>query len=36
MPLTNCKAELSLKWDKNCILSSEDGNSGFTITDTKL
>ena len=36
MPLINCKVELSLKWDKNCILSSEDGNSVFTITDTKL
>ena len=36
MPLVNCKVELSLKWYKNCILSSEDGNSVFTITDTKL
>ena len=36
MPLINCKIELSLKWDKNCILSSKDGNSLFTITDTKL
>ena len=36
MPLINCKVELSLKWDKNCILSSEDGNSVFAITDTKL
>ena len=36
MPLINCKVKLSLKWDKNCILSSEDGNSAFTITDTKL
>ena len=26
MPLINCKVELSLKWDKNCILSSKDGN----------
>ena len=25
--LINCKVELSLKWDKKCILSSEDGNS---------
>ena len=32
----NCKVKLSLKWYKNCILSSEDGNSVFTITDTKL
>ena len=36
MPLINCKVELSLKWDKNCILSREDGNSVFAITDTKL
>ena len=36
MPSINCKVELSLKWDKNCILSSEDGNSLFAITDTKL
>ena len=36
MPLINCKIELSLKWDKNCTLSSEDGNSVFAITDTKL
>ena len=34
MLLINCKVELSLKWNKNCILSSEDGNSIFTITDT--
>ena len=31
-----CKVELSLKWDKSCILSSEDGNSVFAITNTKL
>ena len=30
------EVELSLKWDKNCILSSEDGNSVFAITDAKL
>ena len=36
MPLINCKVELLLKWDKNCILSSEDGNSVFSITDTNL
>ena len=36
MPLINCKVELLLKWDKNCILSSEDGNSAFAITDTKF
>ena len=36
MSLINCPIELSLKWDKNYILSSEDGNSVFAITDTKL
>ena len=36
MPLINCKTELSLKWYENCILSSEDSNSVFAITDTKL
>ena len=32
----NCKVEISLNWNKNCILSSEDGNSVFAMTDTKL
>ena len=36
MPLINCKVELSMKRDKNCIFSSGDGNSVFAITDTKL
>ena len=36
MPLINCKVELSLKWYENCILSSEDGNSVFAITDIEL
>ena len=36
MPLINCKVELSLKWNENCVLTSEDGNSIFAITDTKL
>ena len=25
-----------MKWDENCILLSEDGNSVFAVTDTKL
>ena len=25
-----------MKWDENCVLSSEDGNSIFPITDAKL
>ena len=36
MPLINCKVELSLKWYKNCILSSAGTASTFAITDTKL
>ena len=36
MPLINCKVELSLTWNENCILTSLAGNSTFTITDAKL
>ena len=36
MPLINCKAELSLTWNPNCVLSNLVGNSTFTITDAKL
>ena len=36
MLLINCKVENSLTWNKNCVLSSEDGNSVFAITDAKL
>ena len=36
VPLIDCKVELSLEWNENCVLSSEDANSVFTITDTKL
>ena len=36
MPLINCKVELSLSWDPNCVLTSLAGNSTFTITDAKL
>ena len=32
----NCKVELSLTWDLNCILTSLPGNSTFTITDAKF
>ena len=34
MPLINCIVELSLSWNENCILTSEAGNTAFTITDT--
>ena len=36
MPLINCKVELSLKWNENCVLSNKDGDSIFAITDSKL
>ena len=35
MSLINCKDDVSLKWNENCVLSGEDGNSIFAITDTK-
>ena len=36
MPSINCKVELSLTWNPNCVLSNLVGNSTFTITDAKL
>ena len=36
MPLINCKVELSLSWDPNCVLSNLVGNSTFMITGAKL
>ena len=36
MLLSNCKVELSLLWNENCILSSVAHNSTFEITGTKL
>ena len=36
MLLTNCKIELSLRWNPNCILSTININSTFAITDGKL
>ena len=36
MPLTNCKAELSLKWYENCILPSAGTAATFAITNAKL
>ena len=36
MLLINCKIELSLSWDPNCVLTSLVGNSTFTITNAKL
>ena len=36
MPSINCRVELSLSWNENCILNSEAGNTTFTITDARL
>ena len=36
MPLINCKVELLLTWDPNCVLCTLAGASTFTITDAKL
>ena len=36
IPLINCRVELSLTWNENCILTSLAENSTFTITDAKL
>ena len=36
MPLINCRVELSLSWNENCILTTEAGNATYTITDTQL
>ena len=36
MPLINCKVELSLSWNPNCVLSNLVGDSTFTITYAKL
>ena len=35
MPLINCKIEVSLKWYKNCMLSSAGTVATFAISDTK-
>ena len=35
MSLINCKVELSLTWNPNCVLSNLVGNSTFTITNAK-
>ena len=36
IPLINCKVELSLTWNQNCILINLPGNSTFAIPDPKL
>ena len=36
MPLINCKVELSLRWNQNCIFSTAGTAVTFAIIDTKL
>ena len=36
MPLINCKVELSLTWNPNCVLSNLVRDSTFMLTDAKL
>ena len=36
MPLINCKVEISLSQNPNCLLFNLVGDSTFTITDAKL
>ena len=36
MLLINCKVELSLTRDPNCVLPNVVGTSTFTITDAKI
>ena len=36
MPLINCKIKLNLTWKKECVLSTDAGESVFIINDTKL
>ena len=36
MPLINCKVELSLTWNPNCVLSNLVRDSTFMLTDANL
>ena len=36
MPSINCKIKLNLTWKKECVLSTNDGETVFIINDTKL
>ena len=36
MALINCKTHLELNWNKNCIMSDNDDETTFEITNTKL
>ena len=36
MPLINCKIKLNLTWEKEFVLSNQDGAAVFIINDTKM
>ena len=36
MALINCKIHLELNWIKNCVMSDNDDEPTFEITNTKL
>ena len=36
MPFINCRVELSLSWNQNCILTSLAENATFPVTDARL
>ena len=36
MPLINCEVNLLLTWSKDCVISSANGETKFSITETKL
>ena len=36
MSLINCKIKLNLTWQKECVLSTDDGNAVYIINDTKM
>ena len=36
MPLINCKIHLELNWTKNCVMSDNNDEATFKITNTKL
>ena len=36
MPLINCEINVILTWSENFVISSANGKTNFTITDTKL
>ena len=36
MSLINCKIKLNSTWKKKCVLSNDDGDAVFIISDTKL